>query len=117
MKNFEFEVKRTLTAEVIAHENEYYMRTREVAQVLGVKQQYEFNADIKRSLGSKAILKGEDTLDFRGIDDTDKTTFINIKKLIIFLQCGEINHKMIQGKKEEVLDGLIRILVLKRNEI
>ena len=110
MKVFDFEVKRTLKAEVISHEGKHYMRTREVAQILGVKQQYEFNADIKRNLGSRGLLKGEDTLDFRGLDDTDRTTFIEIKKLIMFLQCGEINHKMIQGKKEEMIEALIRIL-------
>lgn len=113
---FNFEVKRELTAEVIAYGGEHYMRTREVAQLIGVKQQYEFNADIKRSIGVKAILKGEDTRDFRGQDDDKRTTFINIKKLIVFLQCGEINHKMIQSKKEEVCDGLIRILVNTRCE-
>ena len=82
MKVFDFEVKSTLKAEVISHEGKYYMRTREVAQILGVKQQYEFNADIKRNLGSRGLLKGEDTLDFRGLDDTDRTTFIEFKKLI-----------------------------------
>lgn len=111
MSKLTLATKRTLDVEILKNANGYiYFRTREVAQVLGVKQQFEFNADIKRALGVNAILKGEDTLGFRKEEDTDRTTFVGIMNLFVFLTKGEIHHKMIEGAKDALCDELARLI-------
>ena len=97
-----FPVKKELRIEKIEYNNEIYVRTKEVAVFLGVKQPFEFNSAIK-NWSRTAILKGKDTEDFRNTTDEARTTFINIKDMIKFLEQGLIPHKMEQSSKEKVL--------------
>lgn len=114
MKNFTLKTERRLTAEVLCHEKNMYVRTREVAQVLGVKQQFEFTANIRREMGAKVILNGERTKGFRCAGDTEKTTFINIIDLYKFLKYYTINHKIIQSKKEELCNEILELAISER---
>ena len=110
MKNFNLRTERTLTVEVFTYRKSMYVRTREVAQLLGIKQPFEFTANIKQYLGANTILKGEKTKAFRTPEDEDRTTFINIKDLYYYLSCCPMHHKFIKEKRDEMcreLCGLI----------
>lgn len=88
--------KRQMEIELIKSGQEYFVRTREVAGVLGVKQPFEFCSNVRKVLGDKAILTGERTEAFRNEkEDEARTTFINIRDLYTFLVSGTIYHKMI----------------------
>lgn len=99
-------VQRILTIESFPHSGEIYFRTREVAGVLGIKQPFEFTSDIKALLGVQAIKKGEDTVDFRSIDDSSRTTFVSARDLKIFLESGNLRHKIIPFQRESLLNIL-----------
>jgi hypothetical protein len=103
--------KRQLEVNLFEVNGRYYVRTREVAGVLGVKQPFEFTANIKRVLGDKVILSGDKTETFRDTtEDDNRTTFISTKDLFRFLYCGDICHKMIGAKVKELKDELINYL-------
>lgn len=114
MKRFNLKTERKLTVEVLCHENEMYVRTREVAQVLGIKQPFEFTANIKSYLGNEFILKGEKTKDFRTSEDTERTTFINIKFLCFYLTFFPIHHKLIKEKMDEMCEELCSLIDTKK---
>lgn len=50
-------VVRTIQVEVIPYNGQYFVRTREIANLLEIKQPFEFNADIKKH-NPTYILKG-----------------------------------------------------------
>lgn len=103
--------KRQLEIQLFRVCDKYFMRTREVAGVLGVKQPFEFTANIKRVMGDNVILSGDKTEVFRNeIDDDGRTTFISTRDLYRFLCIGEINHKMIPSKVIELKHELIAYL-------
>lgn len=92
---------------IYKHKYRYYMRTRDVASILGVKQQYEFNRNIKQEfMDDKIILKGKSTEPFRTEDDCERTTFINVSDLILFLEAGNINHKFNIDKRNFLITYL-----------
>lgn len=98
-----FPIKKELRIEKIEYMGEVYVRTKEVASFLGVKQPFEFNGDIRRWNGA-VILKGQATENFRGQDDEARTTFITIRDMVRFLEQGTINHKISWEYKNAVLD-------------
>lgn len=102
MKKFKMPVNRVLEVEVIEHEGKYYARTRELAYLLGVKQQYELNADIKE-YSHDYILNYKNTEDFRTCEDEPRTTFIELKNFLRYLESGAIAHKMIGSKRDELV--------------
>ena len=90
----------------------YYVKTRDVAMVLGVKQPFEFTAGIKKLLGNEAILKGEKTEAFRLSEDSSRTTFVSCNSLFEYLNnpSAKVN-KMIPSKKDDLLDELSNFLI------
>lgn len=60
-----------------------YVRTRDIADALGIKQPFEFNAYLKKY---GKVLKGDATEGFRkkNIDDS-RTTFMQLKEIIKIL--------------------------------
>lgn len=110
INNNTFSVKRELSIEIITYEGDNFMRIREIAGVLGVKQQYEFTSDIKKTIGKNKVLNGDDTVEFRTQDDERRTVFINTKDLLLYLLNGtNIPHKIIPSKKEEMINELIKL--------
>ena len=94
--------------EVISYKGEIFFRTKEVAEVLDVKQPFNFNFYIKE----KKIWKGKRTADFRKPSDDYRTTFIRIQILCDFLQSEAFEHRLRynQSKKAELLAELARYL-------
>ena len=101
------ETKRTIQIEVIDYKNKFYVRTAEVAAVLGIKQQFEFTSNIREMYGEKAILKGKETLLFREEEDNNRTTFISVTTLKKYLKNpGSRQHRMIQENKDALMKEL-----------
>lgn len=98
--------------EVISYKGEIFFRTKEVAEVLDVKQPFNFNFYIKEYAGEKKIWKGKRTADFRKPSDDYRTTFIRIQILCDFLQSEAFEHRLRynQSKKAELLAELARYL-------
>lgn len=99
-------IRITKTIQVVEYEGRKYVRTRDVADVLEIKQPYEFNSDIKNVLGESAILKGKDTEGFRTVDDTVRTTYIEVMPMVRFLQRGMLRHKT-NGTRMYVIQCLL----------
>lgn len=108
MRVFKMPIQRVLEVNVVEYEGKYYARTRELASFLGVKQQYELNADIKR-VSSDYILNYDKTKDFRQADDEPRTTYIELINFLEYLENCVIIHKMILGKKFELIQYLKRL--------
>lgn len=97
--------------EVIKYINKFYMRTRDLANILYVKNPMEFTKNIKREFGKDSvILKGKRTEKFRKEDDTARTTFVEVKDALLFLECGKISHKMNVEKKQYLIKCLKTLL-------
>lgn len=97
--------------EVVKHINKFYMRTRDIANLLEIKQPMELTANIKREFGrDSVILKGKRTEKFRKGDDTARTTYIEIKDAVLFLECGIIKHKMNNDAKQYLIKCLKTLL-------
>lgn len=82
---FMFPVERVIRMKVFPHNGRYYVRTREIADLLGMKQPFQFTADVREFLGEGCILNGDDTKPFREEYDTNRVTFIAINDLLEYL--------------------------------
>lgn len=92
----------THNVKVVEHENISYVRTRDIADALGVKQPFEFTSNIRETLGGHTVLNGEDTKDFRSGDDNARTPFIKVSDMISFLEQGVLKHKT-NGTRQNVI--------------
>lgn len=95
----------THNVKVVEYKNVAYVRTRDIADALGVKQPFEFTSDIRKSLGGHVVLSGEDTKEFRGGTDNTRTPYIKVSDMIEFLERGIMKHKT-NGTRQEVLNVL-----------
>lgn len=86
-------IRITKTIRVVEHEGRKYVRTRDIADVLEVKQPFEFTRNIKEVLGDSAVLKGKQTEGFRTSEDNPRTTYIEVMPMVRFLQRGVLHHK------------------------
>lgn len=102
-------VSRTVEVKSVLFNNRWYARTRDIAWLLGIKQQFEFTSDIKRALGEDVILKYERTEPFRFKGDVPRTTYIEITDVIKFLNSSSIHHKMLIEKKDEFIRELKKL--------
>lgn len=80
------EKKTTFYAYFNADDDNYYLKTHDVARYLSIKQPFEFNSSIKEIYGDENIISGESTTSFRTIFDNKKTTYINAKTLLMYLE-------------------------------
>ena len=95
----------THNVKVVEHNNTSYVRTRDIADALGVKQPFEFTSDIRKSLGGHVVLSGEDTKDFRGGTDNTRTPYMKVSDMIEFLERGVMHHKT-NGTRKDVINVL-----------
>lgn len=89
---------------VVEHELVTYVRTRDIADALGIKQPFQFTKDIRVRLGD-VVLNGTDTQDFRSPDDNSRTPYVRLSHMIEFLKGGVRKHKT-NGTVSEVIDIL-----------
>lgn len=101
---YAFPVKRVVRAEVIRYNGESYLRTNEIAALLGIEQKSQFSSNIKRKLGSGVIIKGKESKSFRTEKDTEKTVFITAKNLMVYLE------GLRQNKNKTARDEIIKAL-------
>ena len=101
---YAFPVKRVVRAEVIRYNGESYLRTNEIAALLGIEQKSQFSSNIKRKLGSGVIIKGKESKYFRTEKDTEKTVFITAKNLMVYLE------GLRQNKNKTARDEIIKAL-------
>ena len=92
----------THNVKVVEHENISYVRTRDIADALGVKQPFEFTSDIRETLGGQVVLNGEDTKDFRSGTDNARTPYVKVSDMIKFIEQGIINHRT-NGTRKDVI--------------
>lgn len=116
-KCFIFPVTRPLYITCTQHEGEYYLKTRDVAQLLGIKQPFQFVANIKKILGKESVLNGVKTEEFRGKEDDYRTTFINGKDLLHFFTVTQQQYKQnkLHGMYLEFMQALDQLVNEKQN--
>lgn len=95
----------THNVKVVEYENISYVRTRDIADALGIKQPFEFTSDIRKVLGGHTVLSGEDTKEFRGGTDNSRTPYVKVSDMIEFLERGVLNHKT-NGTRKNVITVL-----------
>lgn len=81
-----FPVIREIKMKIFSQDGHIYFRTREVSDLLGYKQPFQFVSTLKKHLGSEAVLKGPATQDFRDVSDSDQSTFIEAGDLLTYLK-------------------------------
>lgn len=77
--------KRELCVTAYPYQGTYYFKIREIADVLAVKQPFQFTFNIRKALGNGAIRKGEDTQEIRKESDHPMTPFISVDDIIRFM--------------------------------
>ena len=104
--------KRTVVLKVYTDKAGHeYLKIRDVAAVLGVKQPFEFTADLKARLTPSAVKHGKELVDLTPVDDSTKATYITLLDLYRFLDCGgEWKCKMNLDKKRELVAELKEIV-------
>lgn len=95
----------THNVKVVEYSKVSYVRTRDIADALGVKQPFEFTSNIRESLGGHVILSGEDTKEFRGGTDNTRTPYIKVVDMIEFLERGVLKHKT-NGTRKDIINVL-----------
>ena len=84
-----------------------YLKVRDVAAVLGIKQPFEFTADIKKKHGPDSIKTGYDLPHLLNTDDTKRATYVSFKDLYDFLTINpNWKLRMNQAKKAELITEL-----------
>ena len=99
---------RLVQVKLFEYEGNKYVRMRELAYLLGIKQPFEFTRTIKQHSES-AILKGVTTKDFRDDIDNNTTIFVNLKELYAFLLDGERVHRLLLPIREMLILELQQI--------
>lgn len=90
------------------YQNNTYLRIKDLARVLGVKQEFEFTNKIREIMGYGVILKGPCTACFRGPDDTSRTTFISLLAAYRMLQIPDFNDYILNHETKGLLKNEIK---------
>lgn len=90
---------------IVEHERMSYVRTRDISDILGIKQPFQFTKDIREAMGGYVILQGEDTKELRDATDNTRTPYIKVADMIEYLEAGIPNHKT-NGMKPTVINAL-----------
>lgn len=110
-----FPMERIIEVLIFQRKGRFYVRTRDIADLLCIKQPFEFCADIKRFLGSNCILKGEEAAFIYGKDGSQsRTTYINISHMIKYL-CSPYSPNNKMKQKKAVINALKQIQKEKEN--
>lgn len=90
---------------IVEHNRINYVRTRDISDVIGVKQPFQFTSDIRQAMGGSVILQGEDSKELRDSTDNARTPYIKVVDMIEFLEAGLMGHKT-NGMKPTVISSL-----------
>ena len=102
-------ITRTITVEVIPFEGKNYVRTREIANLLEIKQPFEFASDIKK-YNNTFILSEEDTEHIRTSTDRKNVTFIELDNLLEYLDTNtRLNHRANNILKDQLIMYLKKV--------
>lgn len=88
MKSY-LDIERILKLEKYYFSGELYLKIRDVASFIDIKQPFQLTADIKKRYGNSSILKGNITECFRDHGDTSRTVFVKAASLLDFLKHDE----------------------------
>ena len=107
-----FPITRVIEMKVFHHNGKHYVRTRDAADLLGMKQPFQFTAYCREFLGENAILKGNDTESFRDGEDSPRVTFIEISDLLDYLLSDRTRYlqRFEGGMYMNVIAGLQNLL-------
>lgn len=90
---------------IVEHNRINYVRTRDISDVIGVKQPFQFTSDIRQAMGGSVILQGEDSKELRDSTDNARTPYIKVADMIEFLEASLMGHKT-NGMKPTVISSL-----------
>lgn len=109
---FLFPVERVIRMKVYRHNGKHYVRTRDVADLLGMKQPFQFVANCREILGEGSILNAEDTESFRGAENSGRVTFIEANDLLDYLLGDGTNYLQTyeKGMYTQVVEALRSIV-------
>lgn len=109
---FMFPVERVIRMKVYRHNGMHYVRTRDAADLLGMKQPFQFTANCREILGEGSILNGEDTESFRGEENSGRVTFIEANDLLNYLLHDGTNYLQTyeKGMYTQVVEALRNIV-------
>jgi hypothetical protein len=104
----EFPVTRTIRPSVMPWHGRYYMRTRELADVLGLSQPFQFTKDIRKTYGEHMIIAGAKAKFLRTGDDNSKTTFIAVDDAyhVLTEEPGKYRASSLPGQYTAVVSAL-----------
>ena len=101
MKTKKLKVKRTVSVNAYEFNGKTYFKTREIADLLQIKQPYDFTQNIKKMFPLTGIIKGDDTRLFRKKTDDERETFVEKGVLVSYLG---IYHNSINLNKKKYLE-------------
>ena len=100
-------IQRIYSADVIEHEESYYVRVSDVAHVLGAKQPFTFSSDIVKFFeGHQVIKTGVATEPFRRTEDTSRTPYIEVRDLVYYLQMAKMGQPLSANNKRRLIAEL-----------
>ena len=104
----QLKTKRVITLKIYKDATKtQYLKVRDVAAVLCIKQPFEFTHDLTMRLGPDAVKHGIQLKELTPVDDTPRAVYISIVDLYRFLNCGtEWKCKMNLTKKRELVSEL-----------
>lgn len=91
---------------------QYYLKIRDVAAVLGIKQPFEFASDIKEKMGKDVVKDGHALPNLLATDDTKRATYISIEDLYNYLTINTNWRQKMNLKKRLELVLELKTLLL-----
>lgn len=112
LKTLKLGVVRTVNPTIYLFRKKHYVKIREIAWLLEIKQQYDFTKSLKEIYGEDKILKGLETQSFRDATDNSKTTFVDLETLQEYFSRPDIRlfHHVNEKKLKQVSDAISSIL-------
>lgn len=96
-------ITRTVKAEILTHNNINYVRTREIADILGVKQPFEFTHHIEEELGPVTVRQAP----FATKQDSSRTVFISVNNMLAYMECKTAReHKVADDRWYKMMKSL-----------
>lgn len=111
-KTMKLGVTRTINPSVFLYKKQYYVKTREIAWLLEIKQPFEFVKTLKEMYGDEVILKGLETESFRDATDNSRTTFVDIETLMDYLERPDARwfHHVNEKKLVQTIEAIENLL-------
>lgn len=101
-KNY-LSITRTVKAEILTYNNTNYVRTREIADILGVKQPFEFTHHIEEELGPVTVRKAP----FASKTDSSRTVFVSVNNMLAYMERKTAReHKVSDDRWYKMMNSL-----------